>query len=171
MLNQMEFLPTGVQCDWLSRRRSCQPPGSKRRSVGRCVLTTQVRAGRTLSPFLTLFCNWPNLWLVTDREKATLAACGPAGRAGWLVTGRLLVRSPAPPSWVPRCPWVRHLTLTAADKLAVALRGWLRRQLMLGNIVKRFEWPIVEKRYMNAIHLQVDDSSTFQKSLEIVPTW
>ena len=32
------------------------------------------------------------------------------GRAGWLVT------------WASKCPWARHLTLTAPDELAVAMR-------------------------------------------------
>ena len=78
--------------------------------------------------------------------KAEGAACGSGGRVGWLVTRRFLVR-------VLRCPWAKHLTLTAPDELAVALHAWHCRGWgnvcvngwMSGSIVKRFEWPLVRK--------------------------
>ena len=49
-------------------------------------------------------------------------AFGSGGTAGLLVTRRL-VGSLASPSWEWRCPWGRHLPLTAPHELAVALRG------------------------------------------------
>ena len=44
----------------------------------------------------------------------------------WLVTGRLLVQSPAPPTLILESVEVslnKSLTLTAPEELAVALRG------------------------------------------------
>ena len=71
------------------------------------------------------------------------AAWGLGGRAGWLVTGRLLVR------WVSRCPWTRNLTLTSwlspcmvDSAVGVWMCAW-----MLDNIVKSFEWSLVRKTW------------------------
>ena len=88
------------------------------------------------------------------------------GRVGWLVTAMLLVR-------VSRCPWARHLTITAPDELAVALHCWLRRWCvnvcmngwMLGNILRRFRWPqVTKKHYIIAVHLPFQISMSSDSS-------
>ena len=82
----------------------------------------------------------------TRQVSRWASARGLGGREGWLVAGRLLVRPPVSLS-------VEQDALTAPDELAVALRGWLHRRCvnvcmngwMLGNVVKRFEWPLNRK--------------------------
>ena len=67
---------------------------------------------------------------------------------------------------VSRCPWARHLTLTAPDELAVAVCGWLRRRCV--NVC--MNGRLGQKRLMNALNINIITKSWNCFCVNIMPT-
>ena len=112
--------PDNLSVEYLSlgnlvKKRSRTTPIQFLSKPNKAAICLPRRTSRVL-PYL------PTRQIMCLHIRVFLGGSSSGGRAGWLVTWRLLVRSPAPPSWVSRCPWARHLTLTVSSR-PVRTRG------------------------------------------------